>query len=70
MVTLFPLFPLQVTIITRKAYGGAYCVMSAKNLRGDLNYAWPNAEIAVMDAKGAASIIFRNSKDRARDEKE
>lgn len=49
----------KVTVITRKAYGGAYCVMSSKNLRGDLNYAWPSAQIAVMGAKGAVEIIFR-----------
>lgn len=50
----------KVTLITRKAYGGAYCVMSSKHLRGDVNYAWPSAEIAVMGAKGAVEIIFRN----------
>ena len=49
----------KITIITRKAYGGAYDVMSSKHLRGDLNYAWPTAEIAVMGAKGAVEIIFR-----------
>jgi len=49
----------KVTVITRKAYGGAYDVMSSKHLRGDLNYAWPSAEIAVMGAKGAVEIIFR-----------
>src|SRR3954453_11835258 len=49
----------KVTIITRKAYGGAYDVMASKHLRGDLNYAWPSAEIAVMGAKGAVEIIFR-----------
>ncbi len=49
----------KVTLITRKAYGGAYDVMSSKHLRGDLNYAWPTAEIAVMGAKGAVEIIFR-----------
>lgn len=49
----------KVTLITRKAYGGAYCVMSSKHLRGDVNYAWPSAEIAVMGAKGAVEIIFR-----------
>jgi propionyl-CoA carboxylase beta chain len=51
----------KVTIITRKAYGGAYDVMASKHLRGDFNYAWPTAEIAVMGAKGAVEIIFRNS---------
>ena len=49
----------KVTIITRKAYGGAYIVMGSKHLRGDVNYAWPSAEIAVMGAKGAVEIIFR-----------
>ena len=50
----------KVTLITRKAYGGAYDVMSSKHLRGDINYAWPTAEIAVMGPKGAVEIIFRN----------
>ena len=49
----------KITIIVRKAYGGAYDVMSSKHLRGDANYAWPGAEIAVMGAKGAVEIIFR-----------
>jgi propionyl-CoA carboxylase beta chain len=49
----------KVTVITRKAYGGAYDVMSSKHLRGDANYAWPTAEIAVMGSKGAVEIIFR-----------
>ena len=49
----------KVTLITRKAYGGSYDVMSSKHLRGDINYAWPTAEIAVMGAKGAVEIIFR-----------
>jgi len=52
----------KVTVITRKAYGGAYDVMSSKHLRGDVNLAWPNAEIAVMGAKGAVEIIFRQDK--------
>ncbi|MDR2688387.1 MAG: acyl-CoA carboxylase subunit beta [Azoarcus sp.] len=52
----------KVTIITRKAYGGAYDVMSSKHLRGDVNFAWPTAEIAVMGAKGAVEIIFREEK--------
>jgi propionyl-CoA carboxylase beta chain len=52
----------KVTVITRKAYGGAYDVMSSKHLRGDVNLAWPNAEIAVMGAKGAVEIIFRDDK--------
>ena len=49
----------KVTLITRKAYGGAYDVMASKHLRGDVNYAWPTAEIAVMGAKGAAEILYR-----------
>jgi propionyl-CoA carboxylase beta chain len=49
----------KVTLITRKAYGGAYDVMASKHLRGDVNFAWPSAEIAVMGAKGAVEIIFR-----------
>ncbi len=49
----------KITIITRKAYGGAYDVMSSKHLRGDVNYAWPSAEIAVMGPRGAVEIIFR-----------
>mmetsp|Transcript_3052 Transcript_3052/g.3794 ORF Transcript_3052/g.3794 Transcript_3052/m.3794 type:complete len:541 (+) Transcript_3052:78-1700(+) len=49
----------KLTVITRKAYGGAYDVMSSQHLRGDINYAWPSAEIAVMGAKGAVEIIFR-----------
>jgi len=49
----------KVTVITRKAYGGAYDVMSSKHLRGDANLAWPSAEIAVMGPKGAVEIIFR-----------
>ena len=51
----------KITVITRKAYGGAYDVMASKHLRGDLNYAWPTAEIAVMGAKGAVEIIFRSA---------
>ncbi len=52
----------KVTVITRKAYGGAYDVMASKHLRGDLNYAWPTSEIAVMGAEGAAKIIFKKVK--------
>jgi propionyl-CoA carboxylase beta chain len=52
----------KVTVITRKAYGGAYDVMSSKHLRGDVNLAWPSAEIAVMGPKGAVEIIFREEK--------
>jgi len=50
----------KVTLITRKAYGGAYDVMASKHLRGDVNYAWPSAEIAVMGAKGATEILYRS----------
>ncbi len=50
----------KVTVITRKAYGGAYDVMSSKHIRGDVNYAWPSAEIAVMGPKGAAEILYRD----------
>ena len=50
----------KITVITRKAYGGAYDVMASKHLRGDVNYAWPTAEIAVMGAKGAVEILYRN----------
>ena len=49
----------KITIITRKSYGGAYCVMNCKHIRGDLNLAWPTAEIAVMGPEGAVNIIFR-----------
>ncbi|MDH3695543.1 MAG: methylmalonyl-CoA carboxyltransferase, partial [Gammaproteobacteria bacterium] len=49
----------KITVITRKAYGGAYDVMASKHLRGDVNFAWPSAEIAVMGPKGAVEIIFR-----------
>ena len=52
----------KVTVITRKAYGGAYDVMASKHLRGDVNFAWPSAEIAVMGPKGAVEIIFRDEK--------
>ncbi len=55
----------KVTVITRKAYGGAYCAMGSKFSRADMNYAWPEAEIAVMGAEGAVNIIFRNEIERA-----
>ncbi len=48
----------KITVVTRKAYGGAYCVMSSKHLRGDMNYAWPTAELAVMGAKGAVEVLY------------
>ena len=57
----------KLTIITRKAYGGAYCVMSSKHIRGDLNLAWPSAEIAVMGPEGAVNIIFRKELEKAED---
>lgn len=53
----------KVTVIVRKAYGGAYVVMSSKHLRGDVNYAWPTAQIAVMGSKGAAEILYRGERD-------
>ena len=59
----------KVTVITRKAYGGAYDVMASKHLRGDLNYAWPTSEIAVMGAEGAAKIIFKKVKSNKLKEK-
>jgi propionyl-CoA carboxylase beta chain len=55
----------KITIITRKAYGGAYCVMNSKHIRGDVNYAWPTAEIAVMGPAGAVNIVYRRELDRA-----
>ncbi|MTI16419.1 acyl-CoA carboxylase subunit beta [Rhodobacteraceae bacterium RKSG542] len=55
----------KITVITRKAYGGAYDVMSSKHIRGDVNYAWPSAEIAVMGAKGATEILYRSELDQS-----
>ncbi|HNB53637.1 MAG TPA: carboxyl transferase domain-containing protein [Anaerolineales bacterium] len=57
----------KLTVITRKAYGGAYCVMSSKHIRGDVNLAWPTAEIAVMGPDGAVNIIFRKELEEAED---
>jgi acetyl-CoA carboxylase carboxyltransferase component len=57
----------KLTVITRKAYGGAYCVMNSKHIRGDVNIAWPGAEIAVMGAEGAVKIIFRKELEAASD---
>jgi acetyl-CoA carboxylase carboxyltransferase component len=57
----------KLTVITRKAYGGAYCVMSSKHIRGDVNLAWPSAEIAVMGPDGAVNIIFRKELEKAKD---
>jgi propionyl-CoA carboxylase beta chain len=54
----------KVTVITRKAYGGAYCVMNSKHIRADMNYAYPMAEIAVMGAEGAVNILYRGAEDR------
>ena len=60
----------KITVITRKAYGGAYDVMSSKHIRGDINYAWPSAEIAVMGAKGAVEILYRTElEDKSKIEK-
>jgi propionyl-CoA carboxylase beta chain len=59
----------KLTVITRKAYGGAYDVMSSKHLRGDINYSWPTGEVAVMGAKGAVQIIFRGKGEHAEHEK-
>ncbi len=57
----------KITVVTRKAYGGAYCVMNSKHIRADLNLAWPTAEIAVMGPDGAVNIIFRHELDKAED---
>jgi propionyl-CoA carboxylase beta chain len=60
----------KITVITRKAYGGAYCVMSSKHLRTDFNFAWPTAEIAVMGAEGAVSILYHREIAAAKDPRE
>jgi propionyl-CoA carboxylase beta chain len=57
----------KVTVITRKAYGGAYCVMSSKHLRTDVNYAWPSAEVAVMGPEGAVNVLFKKELEAADD---
>src|SRR5207249_5043077 len=57
----------KVTVITRKAYGGAYCVMSSKHIRTDVNYAYPTAEIAVMGPEGAVNIVYRRELEKAED---
>jgi propionyl-CoA carboxylase beta chain len=57
----------KITVITRKAYGGAYDVMSSKHIRGDVNLAWPSAEIAVMGPEGAVNIIYRREMAAAED---
>jgi len=58
----------KVTVITRKAYGGAYCVMASKHIRTDINYAWPSAEIAVMGAEGAVGVLYRREISEAKDQ--
>lgn len=60
----------KVTVITRKAYGGAYCVMASKHIRTDVNFAWPTAEIAVMGAQGAVGILYRKEISEAKDQAE
>ncbi len=55
----------KITVITRKAYGGAYCVMSSKHIRTDVNFAWPTAEIAVMGPEGAVNIVYKRELERA-----
>ena len=57
----------KLTVITRKAYGGAYCVMSSKHIRTDVNFAWPTAEIAVMGPEGAVNILYKREIDAAAD---
>ena len=57
----------KITVITRKAYGGAYCVMASKHIRTDFNFAWPTAEIAVMGAEGAVNILYQREIDKAAD---
>ena len=59
----------KITVITRKSYGGAYCVLSSKQVRGDINFAWPSAEIAVMGPDGAVNIIYRKELKEAKDPK-
>ncbi len=59
----------KITVITRKAYGGAYCVMASKHIRADVNYAWPTAEIAVMGPEGAVDIVYKRELDKAADRK-
>ena len=60
----------KITVITRKAYGGAYIVMSSKHLRADFNFAYPNAEIAVMGSEGAVNILYRNEMKKAQNPEE
>jgi propionyl-CoA carboxylase beta chain len=58
----------KITVITRKAYGGAYCVMASKHIRTDINFAWPSAEIAVMGAGGAVGVLYRREINEAEDQ--
>ena len=60
----------KVTVTLRKSYGGAHCVMSSKQLRGDINYAWPTAQVAVMGASGAAAILYGSTLKDMTDEQE
>jgi propionyl-CoA carboxylase beta chain len=57
----------KITVITRKAYGGAYCVMASKHIRTDFNYAWPTAELAVMGPEGAVNILYKRELEAAAD---
>jgi propionyl-CoA carboxylase beta chain len=57
----------KITVITRKAYGGAYCVMASKHIRTDANFAWPTAEIAVMGPEGAVNIVYKRELDKAQE---
>ena len=59
----------KITVILRKSYGGAYCVMNSKNLGGDFNFAWPKAEIAVMGPEGAVAILYKKQLEEAEDPK-
>ena len=60
----------KITVITRKAYGGAYCVMASKHIRTDVNYAWPTAEVAVMGPEGAVDIVYKRELEKAKNKKE
>jgi propionyl-CoA carboxylase beta chain len=60
----------KVTVITRKAYGGAYCVMASKHIRSDVNYAWPTAEIAVMGPEGAVDVVYKSEISKIKDPKQ
>ena len=60
----------KITLITRKAYGGAYCVMASKHIRADINYAYPSAQIAVMGPEGAVEILYRKQLEGSRERRE